>query len=615
LLVCRQTKIALLGFLVGLGLSGTVSIGRSEQLTNSFYDAPATTELREAFEDYALENEQYADDLAGWITMLAPPRGGVGGSPSRLAIPKVFGRSNGPTVSDRRLVEQFKPQLRRVAELAVSEALASTTAGHPEHAYAWWHRVLALDPSNADARRVLTTQLAALGEKKIVRNNVGAIRDLRWRANSYTRIETPNFLIVSQAPVRRAGDLADLCETTLCVWRQVFFDYWKTPLNVQQLNAMKSVQWTPKERIRVVLFRDKSDYVAALERLEKNVALSTGYYSPALKTAFFYWESDDAIATMRHELTHSFFHQLGFKPAITNLDQQAGIWALEGVAMWMESIGELSGPLHDQVVIGGWDSRRLQAARYRRLHDQFWIPWPDISSTTAERWRAIEDLPMWYSQSAGITHFLMDSTPENRRAFLDYLELIYAGSEPMLPLASSEVDLRLQYDQFLRGDVETFSTRLQPAVRRDVVLSRTKVLSETLLQWPSTAKKLSWLDLSFTGVDDSLFADATQWSAVRLNLESTKITSASMPAIASFEELSDLDLSNCQIDSMSLQSLASHETLRTLWLTGTQVDERCVSVLQSLPKLEFVELTGTQVDDDDLTELRRSNRRLTISMQ
>jgi Leucine-rich repeat (LRR) protein len=75
-------------------------------------------------------------------------------------------------------------------------------------------------------------------------------------------------------------------------------------------------------------------------------------------------------------------------------------------------------------------------------------------------------------------------------------------------------------------------------------------------------------------------------------MESTKITDASMAAIASMESLTELDLSGCKVTDAGLEVLAKHPNLKQLWLTNTNVTDRSIEVLASIPKLERLEASG-----------------------
>ncbi len=82
-------------------------------------------------------------------------------------------------------------------------------------------------------------------------------------------------------------------------------------------------------------------------------------------------------------------------------DKQAGIWVVEGIALYFESLSLLSNGFMDAVEIGGWDAPRLQAARFRRLHDETWIPWNEFHAETGEKLRARSDIAQCIPKQPG----------------------------------------------------------------------------------------------------------------------------------------------------------------------------------------------------------------------
>jgi hypothetical protein len=127
------------------------------------------------------------------------------------------------------------------------------------------------------------------------------------------------------------------------------------------------------------------------------------------------------------------------------------------------------------------------------------------------------------------------------------------------------------------------------------------------LAWDLGFRKSSWLDLSHTQVDDALFAPEVQpaWEINRLNLESTRVTDASMTVIASMKTLEELDLSQCAVSDDGIQALANHPALRQLWLSNTQITDASLKTLATIPKLERVAIDGTAITDQGWQALKK----------
>jgi Domain of unknown function (DUF4129)/Leucine Rich repeat len=443
--------------------------------------------------------------------------------------------------------------------------------------------------------------------------------ELGWPAG-YTQVSSPHFLITTQASSQLAVEVAKLCEQTYSVWQQLFFEMWSDAPSLQ--SAIQSGQHLAlpqgSNRFEVVLFRDRESYLKQLARMEPNVAVSTGYYSPKLRRVFCYWDAASSEATLRHELSHQFFQEGSRSESVDPSLLPSDFWIIEGLALYMESIRIEKGANFDQAMIGGWDAARLQPARYRRLHDQTWIDWNEFRAGNNERFRGGEAIKIWYSQAAGLTHLWMDSQADSRQAMIRYAQSVLKGSPVPAKLHSWNDDetLRTAYDQFLLNPNQEHPWQPQATVR-DVVLSRCNVDSSTLLSWPATFRRLEWLDLSFTRVDDSLFIDTTMnnpqavWDVRRLNVESTQVTDRALTAIAKMPRLEELDLSNNAITDDGVRALLGNRTIKTLWLNGnTKITDASLEVLSAMLRLEQIDVQGTAISEAGWEKLLKKSPKL-----
>jgi hypothetical protein len=290
-------------------------------------------------------------------------------------------------------------------------------------------------------------------------------------------------------------------------------------------------------------------------------------------------------------------------------------WIIEGVALYMESMLIDPSVGCDRVTLGGWDSPRLQPARYRRLHDEFWIPWDQFTQATAKTFQQGDAVGQHYSQAAGLTHFAMDHSLASRSALIDFIGDVYQEKVDSQSILFSNDDdkIRSQYDHFLLSAGELSAMFPPRPSRKDIVLSRTDFTSESMLTWPATAAvKLDWLDLSFTKINDSLWTNSKsgRWDTRRLNMEGTQVSDKSLAAIAAINRLEELDMSMCKISDSGLEPLRGHRSLRKVWLTGTSVTDSLIDLLASLPRLEEVELSGTKFTEAGRQELVRRLPRL-----
>ena len=429
---------------------------------------------------------------------------------------------------------------------------------------------------------------------------------LGWGPGTYQSARSTHFAIASQAGDKSTLEVTAACESVFSLWRELFAD--RFDLSIEQ-----------NPPFRVVLFRNREAYVRALKSIEPRISISSGYYSPEHRMAFFYWEGPKSFSTLVHELTHQFFDATSIEGSRFDPDNDPGAWAIEAVALYMESWSEEHVGGLRIIDIGRWDAPRVQAGRYRRLRDQYWIPWDEFAYANGKRLRSDPDIAAWYSQACGLAHFWLDSQGTSREAFLTYVQSVYRGQGGQAAKALiDDESLRAAYDQYLLtgshepGDPkENFNHRPSFLRRNELVLTRCPVQSQTLLNWPLGLRSLGWMDLGFTQVDDDLFTKtgSVPWQVNRLNLESTAITDASMNAIASMKTLSELDLSGCKVTDAGLELLAKHPSLKQLWLTNTLVTDRSIEVLASIPKLERLEVSGS-LTAEGLQELMKKKPRL-----
>jgi hypothetical protein len=441
-----------------------------------------------------------------------------------------------------------------------------------------------------------------------------------WSAGSYGLTVSPHFAIATQGSAKQASDIAKLCEQTYSIWQQVFFSHWCRPESLQRSLASKVALRSPDlPKFQVIVYRNRDAYLKQLQQIEPNVAVSTGYYSPKWKAVFCYWDETTSVATLRHELTHQFFSQASGEETLLPEQLPSDFWIVEGLALYMESIQIESTAGFDIATLGGWDAMRLQPARYRRLHDESWIPWDEFRRADNQRFRSGDEIKLWYTQAAGLTHFWMDRKADERQAFIEYALSVYRGNPRPALLVEAQDDERLRraYDQFLTLSTESLRSGPQASSVKDVVLSRCPVSPEELLGWPETRRKLDWFDLSFSKVDDRLFLEPLEspspslWDVRRLNVESTQVSDASISVIAMMPRLEELDLSRCHVTDAGLEKLRGHKALKTLWLTGNVgISDQGLGVLGSLPRLEMTDLVGTSVTEAGWKKLLAKSPRL-----
>jgi hypothetical protein len=527
-------------------------------------------------------------DATGRHRFVIPSIGQVKASPEVTALAKGLGAKQ--TVAD------LKAALDSLAKAMHAAALHAESQSDLNLAYRlrWLsvgYQAITTVPSRTSKPNLVWSQSDALGRSKQIAKGFSNQAKTLWPAGSYTQLSTTHFDIVSQSGPKPTEEMAELCEQTYAVWKQMFPDFWMN----EQIAAPEYFA-EPSGRFTVAMYRDAAAYRKALQGQSGSISQSTGYYDPNRKLAMFYWDGPKTTSTVVHELTHQFFQESNQETAKLDTNRGQGFLVLEGIALYMESMSLRrcgNGTIAD---VGGWDSTRLQSARYRRLHDEFWIEWNDFHSVTGEQLRSKKDIGAWYSQAVGLTHLWMDGDEAMQKSFCRYLQSIYRGTPDVSLLGKLANDdlLRTAYDEYLQRTAR--DSRTYSEDRNEVVLSHCPIGSQTLLDWPIKCRKLKWLDVSFTKVDDQLFElDDSKWNSVRLNLESTAITDRSMMSIAQMSSLDDLDLSNCNVTDAGVALLKGNKSLRTLWLSGCDVSNASIDILLTLPQLDSVHVQQTKI--------------------
>ena len=176
-------------------------------------------------------------------------------------------------------------------------------------------------------------------------------------------------------------------------------------LCVGQSTARRRWRRAPVAYTALCCFPISSNTLSFCKRHSRESGSRRGFYDISSRTSYFYDSEPKNIARPNcTKITHQLFQEL--QRVSERLPLHRNFWALEGVAMYMESLRR-----HDHLVhaLGGFAARRLQFARYRRLHEDFYVTaarnWCAIGRDAFQRDPRIRRL---YSQSAGLTHWMID---------------------------------------------------------------------------------------------------------------------------------------------------------------------------------------------------------------
>ncbi|MCL6505024.1 MAG: hypothetical protein K6T86_20295 [Pirellulales bacterium] len=263
-------------------------------------------------------------------------------------------------------------------------------------------------------------------------------------------ILTEHYRVTTNHSLEEGVRLAALLERLYHVWHQAFAAYHVNKAALARLFAGARPRASQK-RLQVVYFRNREQYVAALAAEQPQIHITTGYYSYARRTAYFFAPSsgdEGDTTTFYHEATHQLFSEI--RPTAQAVGTRGNFWAVEGAACYMETLAERDG----RWCVGGTDGDRFLAARYRLLEEGFYIPLAELTAMTMQDVQADVRISRLYSQAAGLTHFFMHAQQGRyRQPFVEYLSAIYAGRDQPDTLAQlmgcSNDELDQQYRQFM----------------------------------------------------------------------------------------------------------------------------------------------------------------------
>ncbi|QDT75891.1 hypothetical protein [Lacipirellula limnantheis] len=425
--------------------------------------------------------------IAACVALVAAPVSAAESGPklgSLLFVPSDVYNSAGPATEP-------SPAAKAAAAAAFEQARTAVAAGEVSQALQHACRAVALDPNHDDARRLLGYQ--RVGDQwagKYAQHMLKAghlwSREHGWikadHAAKYDQglrpwgqkwitvaedaerhadiehgwtVRTDHFQVVTNVDRAAAADLAIRLETYYQLWRQLFGELALTPAELQARLDGKETDGFLRRPMKVVYHRNRDQYNDALIRRQPQIAMTNGIYFDRERESHFFAGDDQDPGTIAHEAVHQFFYESAPKPT-RNLAAAANAWAVEGAACYFETLKEQLTDVGLAYTVGTPDAGRVQAARHRRIVDNFYVPLAELDALGVTDLQQRADLAPLYSQSAGLASFFIDGREgEYRRPFRELLRLIYAGRDEAgsLPelVGRSAGELDREYQQFMES--------------------------------------------------------------------------------------------------------------------------------------------------------------------
>lgn len=271
-------------------------------------------------------------------------------------------------------------------------------------------------------------------------------------------IETEHYSVRTNHSLEAGVALGIRLERLYSAWQQTFVRYYATQAELDQLFAGGGLPRVDEHRHLVVYYRNRNEYRRALEGKIPPDIETTGIYMGDQRTAFFFapptptpdGESPADYSTLYHEAAHQLFSES--RPVVPDVGRESNFWIIEGIACYFESF-----EAHPSYyTLGGALTERLQAARYRALVDNFLFPLRDLTQLGMSQLQRSPQIGTLYSQSAGMTHFLIHyDSGRYRDALVAYLLAVYTGRARPGTLAqltgTSYDELDREYREFLES--------------------------------------------------------------------------------------------------------------------------------------------------------------------
>ena len=500
----------------------------------------------------------------------------------------------------------------RRAHAAKVFALAkeAADAGAGGIAFQLLHEVIHFDRDHEAARRILhhkrngkVWELWPEKTKTTVSRKQHEV--MGWPEQTWSITRTPHFEIDSMAGEAATLQVAEELERWHYVWRQMFFDYWSNANAVKKWIDGKGSLRMPSRKFHVVLFSSLQDYVAQMPALVPGAEKSSGYYNDVRELSFFPYGTESSIRdTWRHELNHQLFREtIRARPEPF---RDSMLWLDEGVAMYFESLDDHD----DYVTLGGFETRRLQYARIRRLRENFYVPMAELSSLSLAQLQARPDIAKIYSQSAGMVHMLMDrNRGQGQQVLLEYMKAIHR--RPTAPevlekmLGTTWAQLDKDYKPYLEVDSSTVASYLTlPLTRTELALPGAD-LSLDAFESIGQCTNLIWLDLSESTITKNAIRELKGCDELQqLFLNRCPIEKGAIGSLASLDKLETLDLSASSVDDGELKQLTQIKNLSHLLLAYTRVTSSGLADLDRLPNLKQLDVTGSQISASALNAWR-----------
>lgn len=278
-------------------------------------------------------------------------------------------------------------------------------------------------------------------------------------------VRTEHFLIKTNHSLEMGVRLATEMEDFYRYFHQTFVGFFNTPEQLSKLfqGARNFFQRKSGHQHVMHYYSTREEYLQRLQKEIPQIGLTHGIYLFGDRISHFYHRPDAEgdLGTLYHEATHQLFYEAGVIRKNREVGEKNHFWAIEGIACYMESFEK-----KDDVFRSGNPSHiRFNAARYRLLKDNYYIPLETFASMGRNAFQTSPNISPNYSQASGLSHFFMHAKGrEYRDAFINQLTQLYSFNSRIRTNAKTLEELTgVSYSE-LNSQYKEYSATLQKAL-------------------------------------------------------------------------------------------------------------------------------------------------------
>ena len=453
----------------GLLGGGTAAFGAGTVEEVREQAAPLRAKYREALTDFAQQAEtaglpEYAAALrerasppdSALLSVTPPPRA------VREALP-VADRSPETTLrrADRRVGEAYANAMFLLAKKAATKGAEEPGAAATAIGLLW--EAVAADPDHVGCRRALGQTrdgddwltpweraqarrgrvdhptFGWVPKRHVAKLEAGErLLDGKWVAADRAELlradfangwvcETEHYEVRTNVSLERGAEVARQLERFHTFFRAAFPGFGLGPVDLRK--RFSSFGAVPvynnaggaDGNYHVHLYRDKAEYVLALQADVPQIEVSNGFYYNGYRVAYFYEIGQGAAPeTVFHEATHQLFYECA--PRQRYVAEEEHFWAVEGIGCYMESFRDDG----ETMTAGRPRYQRFRNAKRRWVEDGFYVPLAEFDARSRISFQTDPEVSKCYSQASGLTHFLMHAGDGALRpAFVAHLTELY----------------------------------------------------------------------------------------------------------------------------------------------------------------------------------------------